>query len=69
MAHLHTFRFPGESDSYRSTRDELLQAEIDLRRRVEEVAHVAPCLAAFARHGFCRLSLTCLFRQRRISAQ
>jgi predicted dithiol-disulfide oxidoreductase (DUF899 family) len=38
MAHFHPFRFPGESDSYRSTRDELLQAEIDLRRRVEEVA-------------------------------
>jgi predicted dithiol-disulfide oxidoreductase (DUF899 family) len=38
MANLHPFRFPGESDSYRSNRDELLQAEIDLRRRVEEVA-------------------------------
>jgi predicted dithiol-disulfide oxidoreductase (DUF899 family) len=38
MANLHPFRFPGESDSYRSTRDQLLHAEIDLRRRVEEVA-------------------------------
>jgi predicted dithiol-disulfide oxidoreductase (DUF899 family) len=38
MAPSHSFRFPGESDSYRSARNELLQAEIDLRRRVEEVA-------------------------------
>ena len=34
----HSFRFPGEDDSYRRARNELLQAEIDLRRRVEEVA-------------------------------
>jgi len=34
----HSFRFPGESDSYRRARNQLLQAEIDLRRRVEEVA-------------------------------
>jgi predicted dithiol-disulfide oxidoreductase (DUF899 family) len=34
----HSFRFPGESDSYRQARNQLLQAEIDLRRRVEEVA-------------------------------
>ena len=34
----HSFRFPGESDSYRHARNQLLQAEIDLRRRVEEVA-------------------------------
>jgi predicted dithiol-disulfide oxidoreductase (DUF899 family) len=34
----HSFRFPGETDSYRHTRNQLLQAEIDLRRRVEEVA-------------------------------
>jgi predicted dithiol-disulfide oxidoreductase (DUF899 family) len=34
----HSFRFPGETDSYRSARNQLLQAEIDLRRRVEEVA-------------------------------
>ena len=38
MAHPHSFRFPGESDSYRSARNQLLQAEIDLRRQVEEVA-------------------------------
>jgi hypothetical protein len=35
---LHTVRFPGESDEYRRARDELLQAEIDLRRRTEAVA-------------------------------
>ena len=34
----HSFRFPGETDSYRQARNQLLQAEIDLRRRVEEVA-------------------------------
>ncbi len=35
---LHTVRFPGESDGYRRARDELLEAEIDLRRRTEAVA-------------------------------
>jgi predicted dithiol-disulfide oxidoreductase (DUF899 family) len=34
----HSFRFPGETDSYRGARNQLLQAEIGLRRRVEEVA-------------------------------
>lgn len=38
MAPSHSFRFPGESNPYRSARNQLLQAEIDLRRRVEEVA-------------------------------
>ena len=33
-----SFRFPGEDDPYRRARNRLLQAEIDLRRRVEEVA-------------------------------
>ena len=32
MGSLHDVRFPGESDEYRSARDELLGAEIDLRR-------------------------------------
>ena len=35
---LHTVRFPGESEEYRRARDELLQAEVDLRRRTEAVA-------------------------------
>ena len=35
---LHSLRFPGESDEYRRAREELLRAEIDLRRRVEAVA-------------------------------
>ena len=35
---LHEVRFPGESDQYRRARDELLQAEIDLRRQNEAVA-------------------------------
>ena len=35
---LHTVRFPGENDEYRRARDELLEAEIDLRRRIEAVA-------------------------------
>lgn len=38
MTDPHSFRFPGESDSYRRARNQLLQAEIDLRRRVEDVA-------------------------------
>ncbi|MGA9389229.1 MAG: DUF899 family protein [Candidatus Sulfotelmatobacter sp.] len=35
---MRSFRLPSESDSYRSARNRLLQAEIDLRRRVEEIA-------------------------------
>jgi predicted dithiol-disulfide oxidoreductase (DUF899 family) len=35
---LHSFRFPGESPAYRESRDQLLQAEIDLRRSIERVA-------------------------------
>jgi predicted dithiol-disulfide oxidoreductase (DUF899 family) len=35
---LHTMRFPGEGEEYRAARDELLEAERDLRRHVEEVA-------------------------------
>ena len=35
---LHEVRFPGESDAYRAARDELLRAEIELRRRTEAVA-------------------------------
>jgi predicted dithiol-disulfide oxidoreductase (DUF899 family) len=35
---LHQNRFPGETDDYRRTRNELLEAEIDLRRRSEAVA-------------------------------
>ena len=34
----HAVRFPNESPDYRAARDEILQAEIALRRRVEEVA-------------------------------
>jgi predicted dithiol-disulfide oxidoreductase (DUF899 family) len=35
---LHDVRFPGEPDDYRDARDELLRAEIDLRRQTEAVA-------------------------------
>ena len=35
-----TERFPGESASYRAARDELLAAERDLRRQVEQVAEL-----------------------------
>ena len=38
MSDLHDFRFPGESDDYRRARDELLRAEIELRRQEERVA-------------------------------
>ncbi len=35
---LHTVRFPGENEEYRRARDELLEAEIELRRHTEAVA-------------------------------
>jgi predicted dithiol-disulfide oxidoreductase (DUF899 family) len=35
---LHDVCFPGESDEYRRARDELLRAEIDLRRRIASTA-------------------------------
>jgi predicted dithiol-disulfide oxidoreductase (DUF899 family) len=38
MKNYHEKRFPGESDSYREARNELLEAEINLRRQTEEVA-------------------------------
>ena len=38
MEPLHAVRFPGESDDYRAARDDLLKAEIALRRQVEAVA-------------------------------
>lgn len=44
----HSFRFPGETDSYREARNRLLQAEVDLRRRVEEVAALRRQLPAGA---------------------
>jgi predicted dithiol-disulfide oxidoreductase (DUF899 family) len=34
----HSVRFPGESKEYRDARDELLEAEIELRRKIESVA-------------------------------
>lgn len=37
-AAFHSVRFPGESQSYRTLRDQLLEAEMSLRRKVEEVA-------------------------------
>ena len=40
----HSVRFPGENQSYRSARDELLDAEMALRRNLEDVA------AKHARH-------------------
>jgi predicted dithiol-disulfide oxidoreductase (DUF899 family) len=35
---LHDMRFPGESDEYREARNELLRAEIELRRSITRVA-------------------------------
>jgi predicted dithiol-disulfide oxidoreductase (DUF899 family) len=34
----HSVRFPGESAAYRDARNELLEAEIALRRNIESVA-------------------------------
>lgn len=38
METIHDKQFPNESDAYRSKRNDLLQAEIELRRQIEEVA-------------------------------
>jgi predicted dithiol-disulfide oxidoreductase (DUF899 family) len=35
---VHDIRFPGESEQYRAARDELLRAEVELRRHTEAVA-------------------------------
>lgn len=50
---MHDFRFPGESAEYRAARDELLRAEIDLRRATERanlvfVAKSPPKIRALA---------------------
>lgn len=37
-ASLHSIRFPGESDSYRQARNQLLEAEVALRKNIENVA-------------------------------
>ena len=37
---MHDFRFPGETEEYRRARDELLRAELELKRRTEEVAQL-----------------------------
>jgi predicted dithiol-disulfide oxidoreductase (DUF899 family) len=34
MSSLHDVRFPGESEAYRSARDQLLEAEVELRRQI-----------------------------------
>lgn len=38
MGKYHDRRFPGESTEYRSARDELLAAEMELRQKIEDVA-------------------------------
>ena len=38
MGRFHAKQFPGESEEYRKTRDELLESEIKLRDQLEEVA-------------------------------
>lgn len=38
MSNLHDKSFPGESPEYREARNRLLEAEIELRRNIEEVA-------------------------------
>ncbi len=35
---LHSVRFPGEGQRYRRARNELLRAEIEIRRHIEKVA-------------------------------
>jgi len=38
MGKFHQIQFPGETPEYRKSRDDLLQAEIDLRKQIETVA-------------------------------
>ena len=38
MDHFHDKRFPGESEAYRAERDQLLAAEMELRKHIEAVA-------------------------------
>ena len=38
MKNYHDKRFPNENDTYRNARNELLEAEINLRRQTEAVA-------------------------------
>lgn len=38
MSELHQIRFPNENNEYREARNKLLLAEIELRRKIEEVA-------------------------------
>ena len=47
---LHNFHFPNESIEYRTARNELLEAEIALRRNIETVAELlaSRILADFA---------------------
>ena len=40
MTSLHELRFPGEDETYRRAREELLRAEIDLRRQIAKVAEM-----------------------------
>ena len=40
MKNYHDKKFPGESDAYREARNELLEAEINLRKQTEEVAEL-----------------------------
>ncbi len=49
MTTFHDNRFPGESDAYRGARDQLLEAEIELRKRIEEVAALRRQLPAGGR--------------------
>ena len=44
MGKFHNSKLPGENDSYRKARDELLEKEIDLRRQMEEVAQLRRAL-------------------------
>lgn len=43
---LHAVRFPGETADYRNARNKLLRAEMELRRRIEDVAALRRALPA-----------------------
>ena len=46
MPELHGKRFPNESDAYRASRNELLEAELELRKQIEHLAEMRRKLPA-----------------------
>ena len=48
MGKYHELKYPGETDNYRSQRNELLSKEMELREKIEEVAFLRRSLGSSA---------------------